>query len=232
MAVKKKVVKKKIVTKKVKSSLSQRSSSTKPSLPASHLGSIERFISPKEKEVRVKTFIVEKPVYVPYQQKSTPSRYDGIDEEKFDSRRSRYLKKRSDIDNDSLEDKNEYYDDSLEDSDKDIDNSNEDLEDFDPAQSNSDEEFSEDGEADPLSEEEMQNVQKHVRSRGLFLSEWWKKALIWAFVEWIVILAFVVLLGFMKLADLDPNRNWWIFLAILVSLNLVYQKFLAGKINF
>jgi len=222
----KKSKKKKVIASRAKPSLK------KASPPVSHLGSIERFISPKEKEVRVKTFIVEKPVYVPFEQKSSNLRSSDVVGEKFDSRRSRYLKRRNAIDNDSFEDKAENYDDSLADKGESFDDSVDDSKEFDSGGDVSGEEFSEDGEAQPLSEEEMQSVQKHVRSRGLFLSEWWKKALIWAFVEWIVILAFVVLLQFMKLVDLDPNRNWWIFLAILISLNLVYQKFFAGKINF
>ena len=151
----------------------------------------------------------------------------------YDSRRSRYAKKKTDIDNDSLDDKSEHLDEEYADDEKSVGENevNEEEgfeEESEPVES---EEFGDDSAAQPLTEEEMKNVQKHVRSRGMFLNSWWKKALLWGFIEWIIVLAFVVVLQFMKLADLDPNRNWWIFLAILVALNLIYQKFFSGKIN-
>jgi hypothetical protein len=220
-------------SKKKKPVLKARSPRSAPVLQGSHLGSIERFVAPKEKEVRVKTFIVEKPVYVPLGRKVSQSEYDEEADVKYDSRRSRYAKRKTDLDNDSLDDKSEHPEDEYVDDEKAVDEKElaEEGEEGFEEEASEGEEFSDDSAAEPLTDAEMQNVQKHVRSRGLFLNSWWKKALLWGFVEWIIVLAFVVVLQFMKLADLDPNRNWWIFLAILLSLNLIYQKFLAGKVS-
>jgi hypothetical protein len=169
--------------------------------------------------VRVKTFIVEKPVYVeaPTGRKEPAARARHPDSfQVFDSSDSRYAK-----------------DDSKEGS-KEDDYSEpaflgkEDEEGFD--------DFSEDGsefdENPDESEEVLKEDGSHIRSRAMFSKVWWKRAFWQASAIWIAIFIFAFFMDFVNLSEVELQRNWaFLFIGIFV-ITLVYQKYLKGKIVF
>jgi hypothetical protein len=65
----------------------------------------------------------------------------------------------------------------------------------------------------------------------MFLNVWWKKALLWAFLFWLGILALGLAMQAMKLIIVDLTRQWWILLAGLIVLMMIYFKFFEGKIR-
>lgn len=222
--------------KKVKrsQSVARRSFAKKnPTNLGSHLGMIERLVRPKEKEVRVKTFIVERPVYIQSDKKFPARGYDSV----YDANESKYnrLKKKNDEEdyveeyearqggrNKSLKNKEFVEDDSLEEV-------NEDYSDGEIP----DDEFSEDQEPiDELPEEDIgKEPTGHFRSRGLFMNVWWKKALLLGAVWWIGIFVFTFLLQVLGLIIIDLSRDWLFLLIVIEVFSLVYQKYFSGKLK-
>jgi len=175
----------------------------------------------KKETVRVKTFIVEKPVYVSHplsRMVPPPQKYnlDAEPVEVMDSRKSRYAKKRRE-------------EEILPDEEAGL--SDEQSDDY----SAEDESFDESAEGE-IPEESDSNVdqslsQTHARSRGMFNNIWWKKALFWAILVWLLILALEMAMQAMKLVEVDLTRQWWILLAGLIVISMVYFKFFSGKIK-
>ncbi|MFA5357727.1 MAG: hypothetical protein WC308_02285 [archaeon] len=188
----------------------------------------------KSKEtVRVKTFIVEKPVYVP--SKGLVER-DFEEEERiaakdYDSKWSSHFRKRmpefakaprgekDDVDEkDFNEEKkeDEVADDYSEDESEDAGN----------------EEFGN----EKLSEVDVNAAMGsaptgHARSRGLFNNSWWKKAILKGFAIWLAILVLAYIMDFLKMVNVEGMINWAGFLAFLIMVSLIYEKFLKGKVN-
>ncbi len=196
----------------------------------SFLGSIERIARPKEKEVRVKTFIVERPVYISSDKKFPARGYDSPEKEEpvYDSRKSRYIKKRqqekelADIDDDSLDDKQGDYDGGAN---AEFDEQS-DVQGDEQVDTDLDQDF--DGEVD---EENVKKRFSHQRS-GLksLLENWWKRAIVFGLLWWLALLAFAFVMQVFNLVTVDLTRDWWVFLGIVLALSMVYQKFLSGKI--
>jgi len=161
--------------------------------------------------VRVKTFIVEKPVYV-----QAPSRFSRLKEKipLYSGDNSRYAKQKEYEENYAQED----YQDVK--NDEELNQPMDDLSD-EPV----DESFEEpvDGDA-PQTE--------HMRSRGLFQNIWWKKGLLKGFFVWLLIVVFVYVLDFFGMAEVVDVKRWVFFLILLLILGMGYQKYLSGKIDF
>lgn len=203
--------------------------------PSSHLGFIERIVRPKEKEVRVKTFIVERPVYISSDKKFPARGYDLPEKEEmvYDSRKSRYVKKKQqekevdDYDNDSLGNKENSSEEFAEDNFDEQGNELTDEQGDEQLGVDENQDFSD----DELDEEQIKNKFAHQRSglKGL-LENWWKKAIVFGVLWWLALLAFAFVMQVFGLVIVDLTRDWWVFLGIILALNMVYQKFLSGKI--
>jgi hypothetical protein len=188
---------------------------------------------PQKKEtVRVKTFIVEKPVYVSSREKLVPppQKYGFMGEpepvEKLDSRKSRYSKRRQ-IQEDLQEEQNDLEGEEQTGDELDDGASGEDL--------GADEEM---GEGEEMTEEGMDEETppdapqaSRVRSGAMFNGVWWKKALFWAILLWLLILGIESVMHALKLVDLNLTRQWWVLLALIIVLMLVYEKFFSNKIK-
>lgn len=228
----KKMTKKKPVLKK---SVSKRNVSRTSSPTVSNEGFFQRMKEiikneiPKTQKVRVKTFIVEKPVII----HDKVQRIDSDSNEVFDSKKSRYGRtsiatgmglvknKKKSFDEDLAEEENYDSSDGLE---SDEDNySQGDEEEFGDEDSNLAE-----GEEYPVEEP----LQKHVRSRGMFNNIWWKKALFWSILIWLASLAISMAMQAMKLIIVDLTRQWWVLLGIIILIGMVYFKFIDGKFSF
>ena len=187
----------------------------------------------KKETVRVKTFIVEKPVIIQEQPQRifAPRQKYNMDEDyaspSIDSKKSRYSKRRSEKEESEVETQLEenVEEDSVDDS-------------SDLAQDDLGEEvLDENGDAQDLTGEEagmeadaMPGEQTHVRSRAMFNNIWWKKALFWAILFWLLILAVSMAMQALKLLQVDLTRQWWILLAGIIVVFMVYFKFFEGKI--
>ena len=216
MVTKKKGTKKKSskssAKKTVKKSTPKRKPRTKSSRPK---------VKTRVKEtVRVKTFIVEKPVYVeaPAGRRESTARARHPDSfQVFDSSDSRYAKEDS-KENDYSEptvsgkESEEGFDDFLEDG------------------SEFDEPLPEDGGGVP--QEGDLSEGKHLRSRAMFSKIWWKRAFWQAAAIWLAIFIFAFFMDFVNLSEVELQRNWaFLFIGIFV-LTLIYQKYLKGKLVF
>lgn len=196
---------------------------------------------PQPEKVRVKTFIVEKPVII----HDKAQNYDS-DDSIYDSKRSRYSRESvatgmglvrpkkkviREEDLDASSDDEQFADDSSDD----LDSQGE--EDLGEQEGNEDSELSEgsliDGEDDLGAENPLNTPSPtHTRSRGMFNNIWWKKALFWAILVWLFMLAVSMAMQAMKLIMVDLTRQWWVLLGIMIVIEMVYFKFLDGKFNF
>jgi len=186
----------------------------------------------KRESVRVKTFIVEKPVYMqapptritaPRQKYNLDDDYEQL-ENKMDSRKSRYAKKKV-----LVEETDEPLE-ELADGEESISEAGA-LADED-APLDGEEALDENGEPlmDGMEEGSTALPKTHVRSKGMFNNVWWKKALFWAILAWLLILAVEMGMQAMKLIQVDLSRQWWILLAGIIVLSMIYFKFFEGKI--
>ncbi len=211
----------------------------KPTNLASHLGMIERLVRPKEKEVRVKTFIVERPVYISSDKKFPARGYDNV----YDAKESKYNKAKREIEEDKFKEE-EYGEREVDEENyrnkRRLQRSRGEVE--EPIEEEyvegeegefSEEEYAEDQEPiDDLPEEDIQKEPAgHFRSRGLFTNVWWKKALLLGAVWWIGIFAFTFLLQVLGLIIIDLSRDWLFLLIVILVFSLVYQKFFSGKLK-
>ncbi len=213
MVTKKKGAKKKSskssAKKTVKKSTPKRKPRTKSSRPK---------VKTRVKEtVRVKTFIVEKPVYVeaPAGRRESAARARHPDSfQVFDSSDSRYAKE------DSKE--NDYSEPTIPGKENE-----EGFDDFPEDESEFDESLPE-GEELPREGEDG----KHPRSRAMFSKIWWKRAFWQAAAIWLAIFIFAFFMDFVNLSEVELQRNWaFLFIGIFV-LTLIYQKYLKGKLVF
>ena len=168
--------------------------------------------------VRVKTFIVEKPVYV-----QTPTRFQRIKEKipLYSGGDSRYSKQKEFEDDYANKGIEENFDGPL---DTPLDDSvNE------PLDENFDESINESMD-EPVGEEV--GKKGHVRSRGLFKNIWWKKGILKGIFVWLLIVIFVYVLDFFGMAEVVDAKRWAFFFILLVIFGMGYQKYLSGKIDF
>jgi hypothetical protein len=192
---------------------------------------------PQPEKVRVKTFIVEKPVII----HDRTQRADSDDV--FESKNSRYsrnsiatgmglVKKKKPVEDEfdeNASDADEQFpDDSSED---DLSaGSEEDL----AGEEGSDDSLGDDAdlvEGEGAGSEVPLDQPTHTRSRGMFNNIWWKKALFWSILVWLLILAVTMAMQALKLLVVDLSRQWWMLLGIIIVIAMVYFKFFDGKIN-
>ena len=174
--------------------------------------------------VRVKTFIVEKPVYV-----EAPSRFQRIKEKipLYSGNDSRYSKQKEvDFEEDNFEDEKYQEEPKQENS---IENENYDEPFDEPIDDSMDEPMG--GSLDE-SMEESQNAKSHIRSRGLFKNVWWKKGLLKGFFVWVIVVIFVYVLDLFGMAEVVDAKRWVFFLVLLLILGMGYQKYISNKIDF
>ncbi|MFA6064297.1 MAG: hypothetical protein WCW44_03660 [archaeon] len=207
----------------------------------------------KKETVRIKTFIVEKPVYVsaPEQRILPPAQKYQMDEEpqrKFDSRRSRYLKRKqmeADLDENSIDDTEDPV--PLQKGKKQVEENFDSNEEAPLEEGEANEEGAVDEFGEPLDdetgetgeenidesgeEEPMPQVSSHTRSRAMFVNVWWKKAIFWAVLLWLVILLIELGMQSMRLIEVDLTRQWWVVLGGLVVVLMIYFKFFEGKLK-
>jgi len=182
--------------------------------------------------VRVKTFIVEKPVYV-----EAPSRFQRMRQRlpRYLSEESRYSKRRE-------EDFEEEFDEQVQKKESVKSNKEYIEDDYSDSQAGEpldeplggDADFQEGGEFDePLDEtgEAQPATGGHLRSRGLFNNVWWKKGLLKGFSIWLVIAIIFYLFDFLGLAQVVDAKRWLFFLVLLLILGMGYQKYLSGKVS-
>jgi len=175
-------------------------------------------VKTKVKEtVRVKTFIVEKPVYV-----QAPSRFSRLKEKipLYSGDNSRYSKQKEFEDDYSNKDAEENFEESLD----------------TPLDDSVDEQMGEnfDEPMDDSMEDSVEEVgtKGHSRSRGFFKNIWWKKGLLKGFFVWLLIVVFIYVLDFFGMAEVVDAKRWTFFLILLLILGMGYQKYLSGKIDF
>lgn len=191
-----------------------------------YLGAIERIVKPKEKEVRVKTFIVERPVYIASDKKFPARGYDEI----YDSKESRY-NKRKQIQDEEMYSRNKKRVEIEEDY-PDEETSESLPNEYGEEEFNEQDDYASEEPIDELPEEDIRNTPTgHFRSRGLFMNVWWKKALLWAVVIWLGIFIFTFILQAINLVKIDLSRAWLFLLLVILVFSLVYQKYLSGKIK-
>ncbi|MEK6959016.1 MAG: hypothetical protein AABW59_03160 [archaeon] len=200
--------------------------------------------------VRIKTFIVEKPVII----QSKPERIitrepmqERYEEPVYDSRRSRYSR-RPEQERPVMENQEDEF---VEEEPKRMFAKKK------PAPKEEEEAFGgeegleteagveveddgtyPDDEALPEDEEVMDEgageqveakEKSHFRSRGMFTNKWWKKALLWAFLFWAVVFIFGFALETTKLGNIDIGRNWFFLFLIILAIQLVWHKFDLGR---
>lgn len=194
---------------------------------------------PRPENVRVKTFIVEKPVII----HDKAQNYDS-DGSTYDAKKSRYsrnsiatgmglVKKKKIVEDD------EFDSGSSEEQLIDDTNSEEEVE------AGASDEFEEEGSGEDLDLIDNGSVESdgeeipigaapsaHPRSRGMFNNVWWKKALFWSILIWLFILAISMAMQAMKLIIVDLTRQWWVLLGLIIVIEMVYFKFFDGKLNF
>jgi len=205
-------------------------------------GFFERFkevLNTPQERTRVKTVIVEKPIII--QEKPQRFSVSGSDDfEKFDSKNSRYgrksiatglglAKKREE---EEFEEKTKTDEEFSEEGD--AVGSEDELpfgeEEF--AEGSAGEDIPLDGEegVDDLATDSSAPLQQsHYRSKAMFVNVWWKKAVLWAVLSWIIILAIELGMQALKLITVDLTRQWWGVLVILIVLYMVYFKFFEPK---
>ncbi|MFA5360909.1 MAG: hypothetical protein WC290_00500 [archaeon] len=181
---------------------------------------------PQLEKVRVKTFIVEKPVII----HDRGQRIDSDNRKVFDSKKSRYdkvsiatglglVKEKKRLVEEEVDEESEFAGETS--------SSDELGEEY----SQSEDDFQEEGESDQLGEDYSveDSSKKHVRSRGMFNNIWWKKALFWSILFWLLVLAVSMAMQAMKLIVVDLTRQWWVLLGIIILIGMVYFKFIDGK---
>jgi hypothetical protein len=181
---------------------------------------------PQLEKVRVKTFIVEKPVII----HDRGQRIDSDNRKVFDSKKSRYdkvsiatglglVKEKKRLVEEEFDEESEFAGETS--------SSDELGEEY----SQSEDDFQEEGESDQLGEDYSveDSSKKHVRSRGMFNNIWWKKALFWSILFWLLVLAVSMAMQAMKLIVVDLTRQWWVLLGIIILIGMVYFKFIDGK---
>lgn len=199
---------------------------------------------PKPERVRVKTFIVEKPVII----HDKAQKYNAnSDDDIYDSKKSRYSnesiasqmnlvrQKKKMVKDDEL-DQEPALGDEFAESDSGDDLNSQGEEDLGEQETGDDsslgEEVSAEGEEFGEEAPVEEAAPTHTRSRGMFNNIWWKKALFWAILVWLFILAISMAMQAMKLIMVDLTRQWWVLLGIMILIEMVYFKFLDGKFNF
>lgn len=239
----KKKVKKKVATRKIVQKVVQKTPSQSSEGFFQRMKEIIKSEMPRPENVRVKTFIVEKPVIIHDKAQS----YDSNDNSTYDSKKSRYSRnsiatgmglvkqKKRVVEEETSEVNSEdeqFGDDSAQADELDA-NSDE----FTQAESDEDlslvdsGDVSEEGEGDIDEEPLAAQAPTHTRSRGMFNNVWWKKALFWSILVWLFILAISMAMQAMKLIMVDLTRQWWMLLGIIVVLEMIYFKFFDGKLN-
>jgi len=202
----------------------------------------------KKETVRVKTFIVEKPVYVSAPERVLPpaQKYNLSPEDArhFDSRKSRYAKRRAmqeEAEAEGIEDseevapvrkgKRQVEDEFSSVDDEPLPEGEEEMGEVDENGDPIDEEAGEESIDETGEEMPLPGAPTHTRSHAMFINVWWKKALFWAILLWLIILLLELAMQMMKLIEVDLTRQWWVVLAGLIVILMIYFKFFEGKIN-
>ncbi len=239
----KKKIKKKVVARKFVRRVVQKAPSRTSEGFFQRMKEIIKSEMPRPEKVRVKTFIVEKPVIIHDKAQS----YGSSDNSTYDSKKSRYsrnslatgmglVKQKKRVveeESDEINSEDEQFNDDSAQADEFDANSDE----F--TQTESDEELnlvdsgdvSEEGEGNIEEEPAAEQAPTHTRSRGMFKNIWWKKALFWSILVWLFILAISMAMQALKLIIVDLTRQWWMLLGIIVVIGMIYFKFFDGKLN-
>jgi len=218
-------------------------------------------ITRQKETVRVKTFIVEKPVYVERRiERDSPNRSfmrkaDEYPAPVFDSEKSPYLKRRAqkalvskkrEAEEEVLGEGGEFDSQGLPEEEvggEEAAAGEEELAAGEEELPSEGEESLEEGAEAELGGETLDEeyadeegalngkMKGHYRSNGLFSNVWWKKAILWAVLIWIIILGVELGMQAMKLIEVDLTRQWWVLLGIMIVLSMIYQKFFSGKIK-
>jgi len=242
MAIKKKA-KKKFVAKKVASKL-------RFNEPQSNEGFFQRMKEiiksemPQPERVRVKTFIVEKPVII----HDKAQKYDSDEDLSYDSKKSRYSRNSLATGMGLVKSKKKINEEDEVDQTLESDDFSEASTDSEILDADATDEFSEKigNEDSSLVDEgsvgdEVEDLEEsapisakaltHPRSRGMFDNIWWKKALFWSILVWLFILAVSMAMQALKLIIVDLTRQWWMLLGIIIVIEMIYFKFFDGKLN-
>ncbi len=218
----------------VKKAKSKRGAKREPTVREKKMGFFARHSdvlqSAPVERTRVKTFIVEKPIII----QEKPQRIVVPEEEgMFDSKKSRYSKKKR------LEAPKEEYEEGEEELSEEGELGEEGSEEGDAIDDygaeggvEGEEGFGEEGEAGSSEEMISQGKNVHARSHGLFQNIWWKKAIIWAVMVWLLVLILELVMQALNLVQVDLTRQWWFLLGGFLVVSLIYFRIFDGKIKF
>ncbi|MEI7961638.1 MAG: hypothetical protein WCI04_04860 [archaeon] len=188
-----------------------------------------------QKTVRVKTFIVEKPIIIHEKPQHINISGDDGDEVTISEDRKKFKRKFrgveleeapepvvDDADSDELGAEDDFANDSdiSDDASGELGETGEDVAD--------DELVGGEG-GDDI---ESQVKRKHVRSRGMIINVWWKKAILWGFLAWILILLLELGMQSIGLVVVDLTRQWWILLAGILVISLFYCGVVESRVKF
>ncbi len=205
--------------------------------------------SEQKERTRVKTFIVEKPIII--HEKPQHFTIRGSDEPRglariFNSKKSRYAKKKlpseyEKVPSEDDSDLNEADADSV-DLGEEVPEGEEGLTEEEAA-AGEEEPIDGESEAELNGEEDLGDEpsgeltdeefvkKKHARSRGMFINVWWKKAIMWAVLIWVIVLGFELLLQAGNFVQVDLTRQWWFLLGGLIVICMIYFRFIDGKLS-
>jgi len=200
---------------------------------------------PRSREtVRVKTFIVEKPVYVRAPREGLESVRRRIvedaepeDDELYSAEESRYAKKRRGRllakrkaqEEEALDAGEEFEEDGgavLDEGAGEVPLEGDDLGEL-PEEELSEEELAEaEGGVGASGVGGGSGARSHYRSHGLFHNVWWKKGILWGFLFWLLIVAFAYLLDLFKMvSEVTSKENWFFLLIIFIAASCVFHRF-------
>ena len=187
-------------------------------------------VNRNKETVRVKTFIVERPVYI-----EAPTRFQRLKQKipLYSANESRYAKAKKDDEEYGTKTKNDqtdFEDGAVEETDvEDIDSTNDEYLDDASGGEGLDSQLEEGGGEDYADIDEKEGP-VHSRSNGLFDNVWWKKGILKGILAWLVIVVVFYIFDFLGLVEVVDAKRWLFFLVLLLVLGMGYQKYLSGRV--
>lgn len=177
-------------------------------------------VIPEKENTRVQTVIVDKPIII----HDRPRHIYSGREESFDAEESRYHKRKK---RGAVEDvvEEDYV------SEEDFGQDAGDESGFSEGEAGGDSMAAEDDMESFDENIENEVKRRHPRSRGLFSNVWWKKAIIWGVLVWLLILVLEIAMQAIGLVEVDLRRQWWFLLGGLVVAAMIYFGVIESRLK-